>query len=315
MSSFPYKKLYIKNDKEMFKKLCKYNYKSRIVNKSYVLKNIDMYSDFLKFCGKPVLLLSDKSDYLNFNILSDMFNEHCRMKCVVYGQNKSPYDYYLDNKVMLNNMDLYDAREYIYNNIKECSSHRPTNIMALTQIFKINSVLDFSSGWGDRLLGALASNIVYHGVDPNSCLYKGYEKMIEMFAKDKSKYQIHKTRIEDLDLDMKFDMVYTSPPYFNLEIYDKNDKKQSSNYYSEDSWFKNFLKIAVDKSWSLLNDNGYFCININQLNKKQKYIFKMHKYINSLKNSKYLGVISYSNKKLVNPQPIWIWKKIEKKNV
>ena len=52
--------------------------------------------------------------------------------------------------------------------------------------FNSKKILDMSSGWGDRLVGAMACNIdCYHGFDPNSCLHPGYKKMIEFFKDQK----------------------------------------------------------------------------------------------------------------------------------
>ena len=53
---------------------------------------------------------------------------------------------------------------------KECSTHNPLIIKYFIRKFAARRVLDFSSGWGDRLIGALTSDIdLYVGVDPNEC--------------------------------------------------------------------------------------------------------------------------------------------------
>jgi len=317
---FPYKRIYTTDDQihEMFNKLQKFNYKDRILIKSYVLKNINFPSNKLLFMNEPVLLINKESDYNNWNTISDMFQEKCRMKCKLYGQNLSAFEYWFNNKDKIKQYSLknygkdtpFYLRESIYHLTGECTSHRPNIIMSMIQMFNSKTVLDFSAGWGDRLIGCMAANIdFYCGVDPNSCLYDNYIKMIKFFNKSTDKFFMIESTIEDAILpDKKFDLIFTSPPYFDLEIYTKNNK-QSSRYTTEYLWFNNFLKEAINKVWKYLKNGGIMCININQKNRKEHYIEWMLEYVKTFKDSYYMGVISYANEKIANPQPIWIWKK------
>jgi DNA modification methylase len=71
--------------------------------------------------------------------------------------------------------------------------------------------------------------------------------------------------VEDIidNFKRKFDLILTSPPYYNLEIY-SNDKKQSINKYkSFDLWYENFLLKSINSSINKLDDNGIVAININ----------------------------------------------------
>ena len=121
------------------------------------------------------------------------------------------------------------------------------------EFFKARRILDLSSGWGDRLIGAMASDIdCYHGFDPNPCLHPNYKKMIKTFKKYKvnkdAEYKIKKQPFEKAKLKPNFyDLMMTSPPYFTMEIYDSNpttSKTQSvSSVNSEKEWFDNFLLI------------------------------------------------------------------------
>ena len=51
-------------------------------------------------------------------------------------------------------------------------------------------------------------------------------------------------------------------------------------------------------------------ININQ-KQGDNYIEWMLNDVGKFINCEYLGVISYANEKLTNPQPIWIWIKMK----
>lgn len=320
--TFPYKNIYYTNNqiKYMFNVLKKYTYQNRILNQEYTLRYIDIPKQRMLFDNKYFLLTSDPKDYFNFNILSDIFQEECRMKCTVKGS-IPPFDYFNKNKVSISERCLkkygmitpFYLREAIYELSRECTSHRPSNIMALIQMFKAKSVLDISSGWGDRLLGAMAMKCRYVGTDPNHCLHTGYKSMIDRFADDKNKYTVIENEFETANLpNEQFDLVFTSPPYFDLEVYtSSSDKTQSSKYKQEQLWFDNFLKPSLIKAYAHLKYGGTFAININNMNKFSTYVTQMIKLIDGFESSSYLGLISYANEKLVNPQPIWIWRKYD----
>jgi hypothetical protein len=107
----------------------------------------------------------------------------------------------------------------------------------------------------------------------------------------------------------------TSPPYFNMEIYDNDpstSKTQSiSNIHSEKEWFDKFLLVWIDKIYSALKKDGILALYINQF-KNQNYVYwllnDMNK--NKYKYWKYLGIISHSAISKKNPQPTFIWTKI-----
>lgn len=296
---------------KMFNKLKKYNYKSRIEISPYELVTVKGIKPL--FLDKPVIITSLETDYNDWNILSDIFQEEFRLRCVIKN-NESPYDFFYNHtdKVASYAMEHYKiitphtARESLWKLTKECTSFRPNILMTIIQIFDSKSMLDFSAGWGDRLIGALASNIKYFGVDPNTNLHYGYSKMIECFATSNN-YTVKDSTIEDAVIEGTFDLVFTSPPYFDYEIYVKDDK-QSSKYNKERSWFDNFLKVALTKCWKVLNQKGILAINIHQF-KGNMYVNWMIEFCNTLEDSHYLGVISYFNENKRSAQPIWIWSK------
>ena len=323
--TFPYQRDRITDDeiREMFDKLQKFKSDERWRYSQYQLRNIVIDTERLVFKGRPTLLIVKGSDYAAWERLSDMWNEECRMKCLVYDQKLTPFDFFMNHPdriathALRKNGEItpYTTREAIYELARECTSHKPTHIMALMKLFDAKTILDFSSGWGDRCIGAMAGGAdFYCGVDPNPCLHPNYNAMIDFF-KWGDRVQMIESTIEDAELpDRKFDLVFTSPPYFDLEIYDTGDDdnakaKQSINYGGQRDWFDKFLVVAIDKVWAKLKDGGVLAVNINQKNKKENYIDWMIQYMKTLPNANYLGVISYANEKVSNPQPIWICQK------
>ena len=373
---FPYKKILYTDDDihKMMDNLKQYNYEDRIkiLKRNYKIYNLlgsgkkgnikgGFVPNELVFLGKPTILINKNSDYEDFNLLSDMFNEDCRMRCKWFSAELSPMDYWNKyyNKIVeqakkypitKNNSNhnhsdrkiksggnnklidistedgAYNLRETIYKmmNKKECTSFRPSNLVAIAKMFNSKKILDFSAGWGDRLIAAISmdDNIKYYcGVDPNPCVHHGYNEMIKFFGVDSKKYILIESPFEEAKLPArkKFDLIFTSPPYFDTEDYDPsniNGNQSLERYPSEKKWFNNFLMVSLRKCWKVLESNGHMVIIINQRDRKhQTYVKDMVMAVNcgdDFKDALYLGVISYTNEKIKNPQPMFIWRKVKR---
>jgi hypothetical protein len=144
------------------------------------------------------------------------------------------------------------------------------------------------------------------GGDPNNEFHPVYDQMIDFFMpKKKTKYTMINDTIQEAKLpNEKFDMVFTSPPYFKIEQYQNRGVVTDTNEYD---WFENFMKPMITKTCKKLKNGGYMVLVINQL-PGDHYIQKMLDYAYSI-GLYYLGVISYANTKLKNPQPMWIWQR------
>ena len=78
-----------------------------------------------------------------------------------------------------------------------------------------------------------------------------------------------------LGKEKKYDLVFTSPPFFDLEVYE-NEKSQSiSKFNTLEKWKQNFLIPAMEKSVSALEMNGHLVIYVSdyttESGKKIKY--------------------------------------------
>lgn len=159
-------------------------------------------------------------------------------------------------------------------------------------------VLDSCAGWGGRLGGILAAcnhypledkNVYYYCTDVNQSTHEQFFKLTNYWKKNinpKIKFKIHKslTPAEDLLNDNnfiahagKFDIAFTSPPYFRTEQY-SDDKDQSYLKYpkydeeGELSWKNGFLKRMIETTFKLLKPNGEFWINIADINDDKNLI-------------------------------------------
>lgn len=314
---FPYIK-YLYTDQQIrnfFEKIKNFDVEGHLAIRQYQIFNISPNICKCEYQNKPVVIIFDEMHHEKYGILSDIFQEYCRIRCIFSNNYFSPYQYFkkFPEKIAKFAVNKYNMitnktiRESIWTLSKECNVFKSVLVVIFVKLFNAKSILDFSSGWGDRLIGAMASDVEYVGIDPNECLHPNYQKMIKFFGKSPKKYLLIRDRIETVKLPKrKYDLVFTSPPYFDLESYSKNDMYLDN----EKDWFDKFLKIALKKCFDVLQKNGHMTININQKNRNQHYIEWMLKFMETLDNCQYLGVISYLTLKSSNPQPFFIWKKI-----
>lgn len=332
LKTYPYYNLIMTKD-DMFRAFDNIKkYKLKFVKKPYKIININdkQFNLDYKPNKHPTLIKLLPNDYYTMNWLSNYFNESARIKCIRYDEQYSQEDYWNKNKHKLvnellsknytyrhlNNRFLYNyLNESVYENVIGCNNFRPGLLVGFIKLYNAKSVLDFSAGWGDRLIAAIAMNIRYVGVDPNENVHIGYNKIIETLGNnDKNKYTMIKSPFQDAILPKNelYDIVFTSPPYFNLEKY-TDDKSQSISEFNDlETWFNKFLMTSITKAYSYLNTNGYLLININNIRNYTDFTMRMVHEINKFDNITYLGVISYAEKQnniYKSPQPVWIWKK------
>lgn len=144
---------------------------------------------------------------------------------------------------------------------------------------KNKRVLDFCSGFGGRLIGFWVSQTCssYVGIDPNPKLIEPYHNLVSWLESTtqmkNKKIKLISSPAEDLDYipsclgEESFDIIFTSPPYFNREIYNDDDPNQSISRYPELTlWRDNFLFPVLKKCCLVLSKEGVLAINIKQLN-------------------------------------------------
>lgn len=325
--SFPYKT--IKNPNQMFMNLIKYK-PSYDETTEFNLNNNTYYkTDIIK--KKIGYLVSDKfGDYEKINVLTDFFQEKCRMKCKRYDTEYAPIIYWktssflsiIISKLIQDKKDitLHNLREFFYKNVPECGTFKLTIVSSILQIFNSKRILDISCGWGDRLIGAISRDSYidyYNGCDPNTCVFKNYKKIINHFQVDKEKYFIQNVPFEHMKIDKTYDLVFTSPPFFDLEDYSKEDTQSIQQYSNLLDWMINFLFFSLRKAWDHLEINGNMVINMEdkintKLNIYEHYTEPMVLFVNAfLKGSKYLGIIGHTggDNTRFKCRPLFVWTK------
>jgi 16S rRNA G966 N2-methylase RsmD len=118
-------------------------------------------------------------------------------------------------------------------------------------------ILDFSAGWGGRCLAAIAYGIPYIGIDANTNMKKSYEQMIKAVGKNSDVTMIFKPSETVHFSKYKYDLVFTSPPYFMIEEYERMPQ-----YGSKQGFIDKFFKPVVANAWKNLQTPGYMALNM-----------------------------------------------------
>ena len=291
-----------------------------IRNVNIPVKLLRSYDKHEKFAN----IVYTDSQYEEFNVLSDLFTniEIERVRCTIKNKPSARDAYYTNRRGYINDIKhqkkeitYHNLREALFRdrNVKECTSHRPNMITKF--LGGVKRVFDPFAGWGDRMLGVLATtDTKYFGVDKNKHLEEGHEDILDRFDEKYRANIIYKDILEVSDDDFppefkSYDMVFTSPPYFDYETYgDDVESGLGSSYENDEKWSQEFLHPVLDLCWKNLDQNGHMYINLSHTAPGQMYINRMLVYMeNNFKDSFYKGVITYSDHKFSNPQPIWIW--------
>lgn len=165
------------------------------------------------------------------------------------------------------NVDEMRKFKYIFNlYFSSISIFRPIVSMEVYCRVKATKVLDFTMGWGGRLVGACALGLEsYIGIDSNKHLEKPYKEMVS-FLKSQEEEPQATTDIKLYFKDatkfdystVKYDCVFTSPPYYDLEVY----RNQSSSKRDKETWHNEFYFPVFKETWKHLQNNGHYCLNV-----------------------------------------------------
>ena len=145
--------------------------------------------------------------------------------------------------------------------------------------FNAKNVLDPTAGWGGRMLAAMSLGINYTGYDTNINMREAYSNMVRVDNADKNVLETPHTiqavnkkggvsrmvwlscidGATDFSKNMigqKYDLVLTSPPYGNMELYEHMEAWKTDNDY-----FTEFLVPLMNKLFA--ETNCPICINIS----------------------------------------------------
>jgi len=328
--SLPYRKIHQTEMWDDFKALQKLDTSVLIKNGAwttkfpYKWKNLDTYIDLSNVGAKA----------------SDYFHQIERWKCDATGY-PSPQKTWETEKfrlTLLKAIFSLKLKEINPDKLRNCialrkyiaSQFRPSAAKAVYDYFKAESVLDFSMGWGDRLTGAFASNYVkrYFGFDPNKNLSIGYEKQYLKYSSIGAQliYSYLPKCAEDktIKIEEKFDLIFTSPPYFDKEKYDQSENQSYVKYKKFDDWMRYFLFQTIVLRTEHLKVGGHLVINISDIYTRKKHYEicdPMNDLISAIDGMEYVGAIGFRMPKRpqsmssesvgIYCEPMYVWRKIK----
>jgi 16S rRNA G966 N2-methylase RsmD len=268
------------------------------------------------------------------NKSSDLFHQVNRFRCDSINS-PSPYRVWTTDKFrksLFNSLWTLKVKEINNTVLRSCiglrkyiaSQFRPSAAKTIYDYFEAKDVLDFSMGWGDRLAGfcASANTKSYVGIDPNINLFDGYEKQVKFYNTDKQ-IKFFNSAAEDFNFSEyidRFDLIFSSPPYYCAERYSQADNQSWKRYKKLDEWLEKFLFSVIRNTANTLKVGGYLVINISDVylhHERNEICNPMNDFISML-NFEYKGAVGLKMAKRPNSnangagifaEPIWIWQK------
>ncbi len=272
-------------------------------------------SEFEKFENNYFIIKDEWKKNEELNYLTDYFSEKVRIKCI-FTNHPSPFDFWKKNKKRIikktlqkyNNLKISYLKEMIYNNTKLCNNFRISIVLTVLKHFQHDRYLDISAGWGDRLLGAIFSNVKrYISADPNLDLQPCYNEIKKTFLKKSqlNNFIIYPMSFLDIPLEKEepFDIVFSSPPFFTLEKYSQYNANSITKYSNEQKWIDDFFIKSLIKCYNHLKKDGHILLYMGGSKKVFDNMFRLNKIMN------YLGIIHFYEPR--SPyRNIFVWKKI-----
>jgi len=163
------------------------------------------------------------------------------------------------------------------NNVPLPTSYRPALAKSIVRHTSAKEVLDPCAGWGGRMLGAISAGAHYTACEPSTATHRGLTQMLD-FLDAGGQAVIHKeaaeVRLRELP-SAHFDLVITSPPYFNLEIYSSETTQSTHTFATWDEWLDGFLRPVITECLRCLKPRGVSAWSVKDMPRhplKQKVI-------------------------------------------
>ena len=248
-------------------------------------------------------LIKDINNFVNgkgklYKVLNHFFEEII-YKCSNKRGSKSPYKVLQDDN-LINEIFKYiktKPKFYIGNDIQNLKSFfrnggriaqkvanfDPQNARNIYLRYEVPreynrlNILDTSMGFGSRLSSVILSGHNYIGFDPNKELFiklKEYKKWLKenKFLEENQICNLlcKGSEIFDERLVNKTGIMFTSPPYFDLETYSQDERQSIIKFNSYDLWLNGFVRPTIENIYQYLKVGGYAMINIKNMSSGKK---------------------------------------------
>jgi hypothetical protein len=149
------------------------------------------------------------------------------------------------------------------------TKYRAVTAKAVVSYFSATRVLDPCIGWGGRMIGTLAAGPTtqFTGCEPDSHTWAGLCAVRDDLPASvgaASRVRLINAPAEAAIpmLTDLYDMVLTSPPYFNLEIYTSEATQSVITHPTWEDWHDNWLRPVVLAALARLVSDGTSCWSV-----------------------------------------------------
>jgi len=138
---------------------------------------------------------------------------------------------------------------------------------------KSGPVLDFSAGYGGRLLGALAIGSPYVGIEPNRSQVSGCLRMLKTLKE--LGFSLPETQLLNGIAELEISrfprnftgLVFSSPPFFDWEHYSESRSQSFKRFPTFKQWRTNFLESVIAECYRVLTKEGRLVLNVTDGNR------------------------------------------------
>lgn len=283
----------------------------------------DMVRYIRPWRGSQFLIIDSSSIHYDMESLTDYFTEPQRMVARKAYMTLSPMAWWETEggNVMTEFREqghtwpkerIRKARELVFKHGKEVTLFRLTWALSLYRTLLPSGqpakILDPCSGWGDRLIAARLLGHHYTGYDPSTALRPAYDRILAQWPDADSR--VLTLPFEESQEDPgTYDLVFTSPPYFDLEVYSQEETQSLVKYPKYQDWLDRFLYPLVSLASRALKKNGLLALHISDPNKTQALSRDMMVIAARVPSLLYRGVILLQGER--GPVwPVWIWQNL-----
>lgn len=154
------------------------------------------------------------------------------------------------------------------------NNYLPLKVRMILEYFmpEGGNYMDFSCGFGGRMLGALTSNkgeITYYGFEPNSETFYHLNRLKEYIKEalgvSENRFHLYKQGSEvelPKEMENKIDFAFSCPPYFNLEQYSEEETQCYIKYPNIKDWLEGYVKRTIENIYKALKKDSYYAVNI-----------------------------------------------------
>lgn len=259
-----------------------------------VKQKINKY-DVSKVYDKKTNTFKNNTYTLGCGALKNKFPSFWNSK---YKNNKSPIEIWNDDdlmyKIIAYRIGLNDSGEIFDFSIKEIikgisaikgtvSFFKPIVAASIYEHYLPNIinpvVFDPCGGFGGRMFGFKSKypNGKYIGLEPNIDTYNELSSLSNNF----SDVILYNTTLEDFNVEINYDIAFTSIPYFDLEIYTNNPQ-----YNSFEEWRQIFIGSLLKYPRLLINMSMDLCKKLELTDYIDTYLSNNISHLNKNKTTK-----------------------------